>query len=117
MTESCGMCTLLPPELSVAGSVGLPVPSIEIKLLDVPSAGYYSKDSPPRGEICIRGPSVTKGYYKRPDLNGDENIFTKDGWLRTGDVGQWNEDGTLSIIDRYVEKIIPTFMTHHPSQG
>ncbi|KAG6808209.1 hypothetical protein H0H92_005030 [Tricholoma furcatifolium] len=100
MTESCGMCTLLPPELPVAGPVGLPVPSIEIKLLDVPSAGYYSKSTPPRGEICIRGPSVTKGYYKRPDLNNDENIFSKDGWLRTGDVGQWNEDGTLSIIDR-----------------
>ncbi|KAG5730358.1 Long-chain-fatty-acid--CoA ligase 2 [Termitomyces sp. T112] len=100
MTESCGMCTLLPPELPVAGPVGLPVPSIEIKLLDVPSAGYSSKDVPPRGEICIRGPSVTKGYYKRPDLNDDENIFTKDGWFRTGDVGQWNEDGTLSVIDR-----------------
>ncbi|KAG6898946.1 hypothetical protein C0993_002428 [Termitomyces sp. T159_Od127] len=112
MTESCGMCTLLPPELAAAGSVGLPVPSIEIKLLDVPSAGYYSKDAPPRGEICIRGPSVTKGYYKRPDLNSDENIFTKDGWLRTGDVGQWNDDGTLSIIDRYVKNIISGFSTH-----
>ncbi|KAG6871144.1 hypothetical protein C0995_007807, partial [Termitomyces sp. Mi166 len=36
----------------------------------------------------------------RPDLNEDETIFTKDGWLRTGDVGQWNPDGTLSLIDR-----------------
>ncbi|KAG6834367.1 hypothetical protein H0H93_010100 [Arthromyces matolae] len=100
MTESCGMCTLLPPELPVAGPVGLPVPSIEIKLIDVTEAGYVSRASPPRGEVCIRGPSVTKGYYKRPDLNNDETIFTKDGWLRTGDIGQWNEDGTLSIIDR-----------------
>ncbi|KAF8063537.1 long-chain-fatty-acid-CoA-ligase, partial [Lyophyllum atratum] len=100
LTESCGMCTLLPPELPVFGTVGLPVPSIEIKLIDVPSAGYTSKDTPQRGEVCIRGPSVTKGYYKRPDLNNDETIFTKDGWLRTGDVGQWNQDGTLSIIDR-----------------
>ncbi|GLB35700.1 putative AMP-binding enzyme [Lyophyllum shimeji] len=100
MTESCGMCTLLPPELPVFGPVGLPVPSIEIKLIDIASAGYTSKDTPQRGEVCIRGPSVTKGYFKRPDLNNDETIFTKDGWLRTGDVGQWNEDGTLSIIDR-----------------
>ncbi|KAG6844299.1 hypothetical protein H0H87_008031 [Tephrocybe sp. NHM501043] len=100
MTESCGMCTLLPPELPTTGRVGLPVPSVEIKLLDVPDAGYFSRDIPPRGEVCIRGPSVTKGYYKRPDLNNDENVFTKDGWLRTGDVGQWNDDGTLSIIDR-----------------
>ena len=50
--------------------------------------------------MCIRGPSVTKGYFKRDDLNNDESIFTKDGWLRTGDVGQWNADGTLSLVDR-----------------
>ncbi|KAI6142947.1 acetyl-CoA synthetase-like protein [Pisolithus tinctorius] len=100
MTESCAMCAILPPELQQYGSVGLPSPSIEIKLRDVPEAGYKSTNNPPQGEVCIRGPAVTKGYYKRPDLNNDENIFTKDGWLRTGDVGQWNPDGTLSLIDR-----------------
>ncbi|KAF8968685.1 long-chain-fatty-acid-CoA-ligase [Flammula alnicola] len=101
MTESCGMCAILPPELMRYGSVGLPVPSVDIKLRDVPDAGYLSTNNPPQGEVCIRGPSVVKGYYKRPDLNEDENIFTKDGWLRTGDVGQWNSDGTLSLVDRY----------------
>ncbi|KAJ3534142.1 hypothetical protein NMY22_g7048 [Coprinellus aureogranulatus] len=100
MTESCGMCAILPPELHQYNSVGLPVPSLEVKLLDCPDMGYTSSNNPPQGEICVRGPSVTKGYYKRPDLNEDETIFTKDGWFRTGDVGQWNEDGTLSIIDR-----------------
>jgi len=100
MTESCGMCAILPPELMTFGPVGLPVPSCEVKFLDVPDAGYLSTNNPPEGEVCIRGPSVTKGYYKRPDLNEDENIFTKDGWMRTGDVGRWNPDGTLSIIDR-----------------
>jgi hypothetical protein len=100
MTESCGMCAVLPPELMRYDSVGLPMPSIEIKLLDVPEAGYKSTNELPQGEVCIRGPSVTKGYYKRDDLNNDESIFTKDGWLRTGDVGQWNKDGTLSLIDR-----------------
>ena len=102
MTESCGMCSILPPELMRYHSVGLPVPSIDIKLRDVPEAGYFSTNNPPQGEVCIRGPSVVNGYYKRPDLNSDETIFTKDGWLRTGDVGQWNADGTLSIIDRCV---------------
>ncbi|KJA24888.1 hypothetical protein HYPSUDRAFT_183200 [Hypholoma sublateritium FD-334 SS-4] len=100
MTESCGMCAILPPELMQYGSVGLPVPSIEVKLLDVVDAGYLSTNTPPQGEVCIRGPSVVKGYYKRPDLNEDVTIFTKDGWLRTGDIGQWNKDGTLSLIDR-----------------
>jgi long-chain acyl-CoA synthetase len=100
MTESCGMCAILPPELNRPGTVGLPVPSIEIKLIDVPEAGYLSTNKNPQGEVLIRGPSVIKGYYKRDDLNNDETIFTKDGWLRTGDVGQWNPDGTLSLIDR-----------------
>jgi long-chain acyl-CoA synthetase len=100
MTESCGMCAVLPPEHMQFGAVGLPVPSIEVKLRDVPEAGYFSTSNPPQGEVCIRGPSVTKGYYKRDDLNKDPSIFPGDGWLRTGDVGQWNPDGTISLIDR-----------------
>ncbi|KAI0041666.1 acetyl-CoA synthetase-like protein [Auriscalpium vulgare] len=84
MTESCGMCAILPPEVMQYGSVGLPSPAVEIKLLDV----------------CIRGPAVTGGYYKRDDLNNDPTIFTPDGWLRTGDVAQWDKNGTLSLIDR-----------------
>ncbi|KAF8547528.1 acetyl-CoA synthetase-like protein [Imleria badia] len=100
MTESCAMCAILPPELMQYGVVGLPPPCIEIKLIDVPEAGYKATGNPSQGEVCLRGPAVTKGYYKRPDLNEDETIFTKDGWFRTGDVGQWNSDGTLSLIDR-----------------
>ncbi|KZV90329.1 acetyl-CoA synthetase-like protein, partial [Exidia glandulosa HHB12029] len=72
-------------------------------LVDVPDAGYKSTNKLPQGEILIRGPAVTKGYYKRDDLNNDPSIFEpaeKGGWLHTGDVGQWNADGTLSIIDR-----------------
>jgi long-chain acyl-CoA synthetase len=100
MTETCGMCTILPPDIMQYGCVGLPSPSIEIKFLDVPEVGYHSTNTLPQGEILLRGPSVTGGYYKRDDLNNDEANFTKDGWLRTGDIGQWNKDGTLSIIDR-----------------
>ncbi|CEL59138.1 hypothetical protein RSOLAG1IB_09115 [Rhizoctonia solani AG-1 IB] len=100
MTESCGMCAILPPEYMSYGPVGVPVPSIEIKLLDHPEAGYLATNDLPQGEILIRGPSVTKGYFKRDDLNNDKEIFAGDGWFRTGDVGQWNKDGTLSIIDR-----------------
>lgn len=100
MTESCGMCAICPPEITGHGSVGYPVPSTEIKLLPVPEAGYSPTNNPPQGEVCIRGPSVIKEYFKRPDLNSDETIFTKDGWLRTGDVGQWNADGSLNLIDR-----------------
>ncbi|KAF8331842.1 long-chain-fatty-acid-CoA-ligase [Cantharellus anzutake] len=100
MTESCGMCTVLTPDQFIYGSVGTPMPSIEIKLVDVPEANYLTSNSPQQGEVWIRGPSVTGGYFKRDDLNKDPNVFTPDGWFRTGDVGQWNVDGTLTIIDR-----------------
>ncbi|KAJ7060732.1 long-chain-fatty-acid-CoA-ligase [Mycena amicta] len=104
MTESCGMSAIIPPDCFRYDTVGLPVPSIEIKLLDVPEAGYFSggwkESTEERGEVCIRGPSVISGYYKRDDLNSDRSIFPGDGWLRTGDVGQWNSDGTLTLIDR-----------------
>ncbi|KAL8278789.1 hypothetical protein RQP46_008858 [Phenoliferia psychrophenolica] len=98
MTESTAMCCLLPPEFHDYATVGVPVPSVEIKLVDVEEAGYFSTNSPPQGEVLIRGPSVTKGYYKREDIT--KETFTEDGWLRTGDIGQWNKNGTLSIIDR-----------------
>jgi long-chain acyl-CoA synthetase len=96
------MCTILPPEFFSFGTAGVPAPSVEIKLRDIPETGYFANASPPQGEVLMRGPSVTAGYYKRPDLNSDPSIFTADGWFRTGDVGMWNPDGTLSIIDRFV---------------
>ncbi|KAK4685986.1 long-chain acyl-CoA synthetase, partial [Tremellales sp. Uapishka_1] len=98
LTETVAMACILHPAWMQYGSVGGPVPSSEIKLVDAKEAGYLSTNSPPQGEILIRGPAIFKGYYKRPDL--DEEAFTKDGWFKTGDVGQWNRDGTLSIIDR-----------------
>ncbi|KAF8584406.1 acetyl-CoA synthetase-like protein [Ramaria rubella] len=100
LTESVGMCAIMTPEYFSYGSVGVPVPAVEVKLLDQPDVGYLSSNTPPRGEVLIRGGSITKGYYKRDDLNNDRTIFTDDGWFRTGDIGQWNADGTLSIIDR-----------------
>ncbi|CAO3586332.1 unnamed protein product [Absidia cylindrospora] len=99
MTESCGMCTILSPDHFVYGVVGAPVPCIEVKLVDVPEAGYFATNEPkPQGEVWIRGPSLTSGYYKQDELT--KETFTDDLWLKTGDVGEWNEDGTLSIIDR-----------------
>ncbi|KWU43352.1 acetyl-CoA synthetase-like protein [Rhodotorula sp. JG-1b] len=98
MTESTAMLCLLPPEMHQYGVVGVPVPSCEVKLVDVEEAGYKSTNTPPQGEIWIRGPSVTKGYYKRDDLT--KEAFTEDGWFMTGDIAQWNKDGTLSVIDR-----------------
>ncbi|GMK57871.1 hypothetical protein CspeluHIS016_0407050 [Cutaneotrichosporon spelunceum] len=98
LTEGTAMAAILNPDWMSYNSVGGPVPGAEIKLADVPEAGYLSTSNPPQGEILLRGPAIFKGYYKRSDL--DKEAFTEDGWFKTGDVGQWNKDGTLSIIDR-----------------
>lgn len=99
MTESCGMCSIMTPEQFAYGPVGAPVPCTEVKLVDAPEAGYLSTNLPKaQGEIYIRGPSVTSGYFNNETLTAES--ITADGWLMTGDIGEWNENGTLSIIDR-----------------
>lgn len=98
LTETCGMGAVSPAEYYLPGAVGAIMPSVEIKLVDYPEAGYFSDNNPSQGEIYIRGKSVTPGYYE-DDKQTKENIKS-DGWLMTGDIGQWNENGTLSIIDR-----------------
>jgi len=69
------------------GTVGPPINGIEVKLAE-------------DGEICVKGPTVMKGYYKRPDLTAETVI---DGWLHTGDVGVWVDDKFLKITDRKKE--------------
>lgn len=92
------MCAILTPEFYQTNSIGVIVPSLEVKLESYPEAGYLTTNNPPQGEIWLRGGSVTKGYYKRPDLNNES--FTSEGWFKTGDIGQFASDGTLSILDR-----------------
>ncbi|CAO3633263.1 unnamed protein product [Cunninghamella blakesleeana] len=89
-------CIMAPDQFSY-GPVGAPTPCVEIKLVDYNS--YLSTNYPkPQGEVWIRGPSVTKGYWKKDDVT--KETITEDEWLQTGDIGEWNENGTLSIIDR-----------------
>jgi len=81
------------------GNVGLPTSCCEIKLVSIPDMNYSVHDKPfPRGEICIRGPNVFQGYYKMEEKT--KEAFTEDGFFRTGDVGLWQADGSLKIIDR-----------------
>eukprot|EP00668_Euglena_longa_P017221 GGOE01021585.1.p1 GENE.GGOE01021585.1~~GGOE01021585.1.p1 ORF type:complete len:706 (+),score=240.65 GGOE01021585.1:49-2118(+) len=84
-------------DLSV-GNVGAVHDPCEVKLVDIPEMGYTSADKPcPQGEIVVRGPVVSPGYFQLPDVTAE--VFT-DGWFRTGDVGMWLPSGALRLIDR-----------------
>ena len=78
--------------------VGGPLPCIKMKLIDLPEYGYLTTDEPPRGEICVKGNSVFKGYFRNPGLT--KTVLGDDGWLRVGDVGVLLPGGCLKIIDR-----------------
>ncbi|GJJ71125.1 long-chain acyl-CoA synthetase [Entomortierella parvispora] len=81
------------------GQVGPPQLCTEVKLRDIPSMNYTSEDKPfPRGEIMLRGNSVFKGYYKAPQQTAE--TLDAEGWSGTGDVGQWDAQGRLVVIDR-----------------
>ncbi|KAG8879913.1 hypothetical protein FRB99_004840, partial [Tulasnella sp. 403] len=69
------------------------------KLVDVPELNYHADDKPnPRGEICVKGPNVFSRYYK--DEKTTAEAFDADGWFHTGDVGEFDQQGRLKIIDR-----------------
>ncbi|XP_058224234.1 long chain acyl-CoA synthetase 4-like [Rhododendron vialii] len=98
LTESCaGTFVSLPNELDMLGTVGPPVPNVDVCLESVPEMQYDACSSTPRGEICIRGETLFAGYYKREDLTKEVLV---DGWFHTGDVGEWQPDGSMKIIDR-----------------
>lgn len=99
MTETSCVISMTLPGDATAGHVGGPCSSCEIKLVDIPEMSYTNADQPnPRGEICIRGPIVFKGYYK--DDKQTQEVLDADGWFHTGDVGTWLPGGRLKIIDR-----------------
>jgi len=103
-TESCASSFISHIEVPSFGHVGGPLNCVELKVVDVPEMNYTSKDTDlngalcPRGEVCLRGPSIFKGYYKDPEKTAE--TIDKDGWVHTGDIGRINPDGSLSIIDR-----------------
>ena len=91
MSETCGYGACNPPERIKIGTVGPAAPGVEITLAD-------------DGEVLIRGPVVTSGYRNQPETTRE--ALDDEGWLHTGDVGEFDEDGYLKIVDRKKELII-----------
>jgi len=84
LTETCGSTTLgFPDEMCMVGTVGAVSIYNEIRLEEVPEMGYNPLETPPCGEICVRGKTVFSGYYKNPDLTREA---IRDGWFHTGNL-------------------------------
>jgi long-chain acyl-CoA synthetase len=121
MTESAVIVTANPAQNpKKIGSVGLPLPDTEVKLVNVETGEEVAIGEP--GEILLKGPSVSKRYYKKPEASAQTYI---DGWLHTGDVGVFDEKGYLTIVDRTKDMLsvsgfkvysvhVEDVMTKHP---
>ncbi|MDM8086093.1 AMP-binding protein [Cellulomonas cellasea] len=104
MTETAPSATYLPRRWTVekAGSCGLPLPWTDIRL-DDPATGASVTIPGAPGEIVVRGPHVTPGYWRAPELT--RAATTPDGWLRTGDLAVRDEDGCLTVVGRLTQMI------------
>ncbi|KAJ5569784.1 Long-chain-fatty-acid--CoA ligase 1 [Penicillium hispanicum] len=98
LTETSAMGALNDPLAWNPDALGEIPASVEIKLVDFPDAGYLAKNTPPQGEILIRGGSVTAGYFDNEEET--KSSLTEDGWFQTGDIGEFDSHGHLKIIDR-----------------
>ncbi|MBI3969836.1 MAG: AMP-binding protein [Chloroflexi bacterium] len=104
LTETSAATAINNRQAKRLGSVGKLVPGVEVKIAETrEEAGGGAGDGQPAGEILIRGPTVTPGYFNRPDLT--EQSFA-DGWFRSGDVGYFDDDGFLHISGRESFKIV-----------
>jgi long-chain acyl-CoA synthetase len=112
LSETSPILTINPMTATgFSATVGLPLPSTDIKLLDENNKEAAIGEP---GEICAKGPQVMKGYWQRPDANAA--AFTPDGYFRTGDVGVFDERGFLKIVDRKKDMIIVSGFNVYPNE-
>ena len=95
LTEASPVVCLNPVRRPKIGTVGLPVPSTEVAIRDEHGNDLAVGEA---GEICVRGPQVMHGYWHRHDES--TLVLTDDGWLHTGDIGAFDDEGFLKILDR-----------------
>ncbi|KAL3475789.1 hypothetical protein BJX99DRAFT_228924 [Aspergillus californicus] len=98
LTETAAMGALNDPGAWSSDVLGEIPACIEVKLVDFADAGYFAKNTPPQGEIWIRGGSVSTHYFKNEEET--KSAFAEGGWFMTGDIGEFDKNGHLKIIDR-----------------
>ncbi len=111
LTECCPTVTVNPPQLEAyKGSIGMPVPSTDIKLVDEEGHEVAMGEA---GEMLVKGPQVMKGYHNRPDATAEMIV---DGWLATGDIATCDEDGYFYIVDRKKDMILVSGFNVFPNE-
>ena len=112
LTETSPVATCNPIDgTDRVGTIGVPVPDTDVRLVDDDGKEVTKIGEP--GEICVKGPQVMQGYYNRPDETAK---VIKDGWLHTGDVGVFDEDGFFKIVDRKKDMILVSGFNVYPNE-
>jgi long-chain acyl-CoA synthetase len=112
LTESAPVAIANPVTIDEwSGRIGVPLPSTDAAILDDDGRAVEPGQV---GEVCLRGPQVMKGYWKRPDETAQ--VLTADGWLRTGDMGVMDEHGSIRITDRKKDMIVVSGFKVFPNE-
>ena len=111
MTETSPVATVNPISDIRLGTIGIPVPSTLCKVIDDDNNELPLGE---RGELCVKGPQVMKGYWQRKEAT--EEILDADGWLKTGDIAIIQEDGYLRIVDRKKDMILVSGFNVYPNE-
>lgn len=112
LTETSPCLTINPSNLkSYNGTIGLPVPSTDICILDDNQNEVALGQA---GEIAVKGPQVMRGYWENPSETA--KVFTKDGWLLTGDIGTIDENGYVRILERKKDMILVSGFNVYPNE-
>ena len=111
MTETSPIATFNMPCQSQMGTIGLPVPSTDLKIVDEEGKTLPWGET---GELCVRGPQVMDGYWNCPEETA--KVIDKDGWLNTGDIAVIQEDGYTRIVDRKKDMINVSGFNVYPNE-
>lgn len=111
LTETSPVVTINPYAAIRMGTIGIPVPGTEVKVIDAQGQCLPAGEV---GELCVRGPQVMQGYWQRP--KDTENSIDAEGWFRTGDIASIDDDGYLRIVDRKKDMIIVSGFNVYPNE-
>jgi long-chain acyl-CoA synthetase len=112
LTETSPAVCINPLDLAAySGSIGMPVPSTDVAICSDEGQRLPMGEV---GELCVRGPQVTKGYWHRDDETA--KVLNADGWLRTGDIAKMDENGYFYIVDRKKDMILVSGFNVYPNE-